>query len=193
MGASLVAQQSRSCLQCRSCCSVAQLHLTLRSHGLRHARLPFPSPSPGVWSNSCPLSQWCYPTMSSSVAPFSSQSFPESESFPVSRLFASGGQSTETSASTSVLSMNIQGWFPSGLTGLISLLSKGLSRVFSSITVWKHQPSVLSLLYGLKGMATDSSILAWRIPWTEETGGLQSMELQKVGHNTTERLSTFFF
>ena len=116
---------------------------SLWPQGLQHARSPCPSLFPRVSSNSCPLSQWCYPTMSSSVAPFSSQSFPESESFPVSRLFASGGQSTETSASTSVLSMNIQGWFPSGLTGLISLLSKGLSRVFSSITVWKHHNSLV--------------------------------------------------
>ena len=92
-------------------------------------------------SNSCPLCQWCHPTISSSVAPFSScpQSFSASESFPMSQLFASGGQSIGTSASASVLPMNIQSWLPLGLTGLIFLLSKGLSRVFSSVTVWKHQ------------------------------------------------------
>ena len=96
---------------------------------------------PGVCSNSCPLSQWCHPTISSSAAPFSFclQSFPASGYFPVNQLFTSGGQSIGASASESALPMNIQGWFPLGLTGLISLLSKGLSRVFSSTTVWKYQ------------------------------------------------------
>ena len=104
-------------------------------------RLPFPSLFPRVCSNSSPLSWWCHPTNSSSVIPFSSclQSFPASGSFLMSWLFASGGQSIGTSASASVLPMNVQGWFPLGLTGLISLLSKGLSRLFSSTTVWKHQ------------------------------------------------------
>ena len=93
-----------------------------------------------VCSNSCPLSQWYHPTISSSVAPFSScpQSFPASGSFPMSLLFASSSQSTRSSASLSVLPVNIQGWFPLGLTGLISLLSKALSRVFCNTTVWKH-------------------------------------------------------
>ena len=97
--------------------------------------------SPGACSNSCPLSWWCHPTISSSVVPFSPclQSFPASESFPMSQFFASGGQSIGASASASVLPMTIQGWFPLGLTGLISLLSKGLSRVFSNTTVRKHQ------------------------------------------------------
>ena len=106
---------------------------SLWPHALQHARLPCPSPSPRVCSNSCPLSQWCHPTMSSSVVPFSScpQYFPASRSFPMSWLFASDGQSAGASASASVLPMNIQGWFPLGLTGLISLLSKGLSGVFS--------------------------------------------------------------
>ena len=91
-------------------------------------------------SNSCPLSQWCRPTISSSVTPFSClQSFPSRGSFPMSQLFASGGQSIRASASTSVLPINIQGWFPLGWTGLISLLSKGLSRVFSSTAIWRHQ------------------------------------------------------
>ena len=114
---------------------------SLQPHGLQHTRFPCLSPSPRACSNSCPLSQWCHPTVSSSVIPFSSclLSFPASGSFPVSQLFPSGVESIETSASVSVLQMNIQGWFPLGLTGLISLLSKGLSRVFSSTTVKKHQ------------------------------------------------------
>ena len=108
--------------------------------GLQHARLPCPSPTPGVYSNSCPLSQWCHPTISSSVIPFSClPSFPESGCFLVSQFFTSGGQSIGASASASVLPMNIQDWFPLGWTGWISLLSKGLSRVFSNTTVQKHQ------------------------------------------------------
>ena len=124
------------------CCvhlvSCVQPFVTL---GLQHARLPSPSLSPGVCSNSCPLSQWCHPTISSSVTPFSSwpQSSSPSGFFPVSWLFTSDGQSIGASTSASVSPMNIQGWFPLGLTGLISLLSMGLSRVFSSTTVWKHQ------------------------------------------------------
>ena len=123
-----------------------QFHLSvvsnsLRPHGLQHARLPCSSPTPGTCSNSCPLSWWCHPTISSSVVPFSSclQSLPASGSFPVSQFFASGGQSTGLSASASVLPMNIQDWFPLGWTGWISLQSKGLSRVFSNTTVQKHQ------------------------------------------------------
>ena len=114
---------------------------SLWPHGLLHARLHCPLPTPGACLNSCPLSRWCHPTISSSVAPFSScpQSFPGSRSFPINGLFASGGQSIRASASASVLPMNIQGWFPLGLIGLISLLSKGLSRVFSSTTDQKHQ------------------------------------------------------
>ena len=114
---------------------------SLQSHRLPHTRLPCPSLSPRVCSNLCPLSQWCHPTSSSSVTPFSScpPSFPASASFIVSLLFASGGQSIGPSASASVLPINIQGWFPLGLTGLISLLSKGLSRVVSNTTAQKHQ------------------------------------------------------
>ena len=111
-------------------------------HGLQHIRLYCPSPTPRVCSNSCPSSWWCHPTISSTVIPFSScllQSFPASGSFPVSQLFASGDQSIGISASASVLPMNIQHWFPLGLTGLISFQSKGLSRIFSSTTVQKHQ------------------------------------------------------
>ena len=114
---------------------------SLQPYGLQHARSPCPSPTPGVYSNSCPLSPWCHPTTSSPVVPFSScpQSFPASGSFPMSQLFTSGGQSIGVSASVSVPPMNMQSWFPLGLTGLISLLSKGLSRVFSSTTIQKHQ------------------------------------------------------
>ena len=114
---------------------------SLWPHGLHHARFPCPSLIPRVYSNSCPLSQWCHPTISSSVIPFSShlQSFPASGCFQMSQLFASGGQSIGVSASASFLPMNIQDWFPLGWTGWISLLSKGLSRVSSSTTVRKHQ------------------------------------------------------
>ena len=113
---------------------------SLWPHGLQHTRPPCPSPTPRVYSNSCPLSRWCHPTISSFVVPFSScpQSFPASGSFQMSQFFASGGQSIGVSASASVLPMNIQDWFPLGLIGLISLKSKGLSRVFSNTTVQKH-------------------------------------------------------
>ena len=111
---------------------------SLWPHGQQHARLPCPSPTPRACSNSRPSSWWCHPTISSSVVPFSSHlhSFPASGSFPVSQFFASGGQSI--GASASVLPMNIQDWCPLGWTGLISLQSKGLSRVFSN-TVQEHQ------------------------------------------------------
>ena len=110
-------------------------------HGLQHARSPCSSPTPRVYSNSCPLSWWCHPTISSSVVPFSScpQSFPASGYFPMSQLFTSGGQSIGVSASTSVLPMYTQDWSPLGWTGWIFLQSKGLSRVFSNTTVQKHQ------------------------------------------------------
>ena len=105
---------------------------SLWTHGLQHARLHCPSPTPEACSNSCPSSQWCHPTISSSVIPFSScpQCFPASGSFQMSQLFVPGGQSTGVSASTSVLPKNIQDWFPLGWTGWISLQSKGLSKVF---------------------------------------------------------------
>ena len=113
----------------------------LQPHGLQHARPPCPSPTPGACSNSCPSSWWCHPTISSSVVPFSShlQSFPVSESFPMSQFFASVGQSIGVSASASVLPINILGWFPLGWTDWISLQSKGRSRVFSNTTAQKHQ------------------------------------------------------
>ena len=132
------------CATC--CCSVTESWLTLQTHERQHARLPCSSLSPRVCSNSCPLSQWCYPTISSSTAPFSFclQSFPASRSFPMSWLFISGGQSTGISASASVLPMNIQSWFPLGLTGLIFLQSKGLSRVFSAPQFFTAQPALWS-------------------------------------------------
>ena len=144
--------------------------VSLWLHGLQHARIPCPSPTPKACSNSSPLSRWCYPTVSSSVVPFSSclQSFPASGPFLMSQLFELGGQSIRSSASASVLKMNIQDWFPLGLTGLISLLFKGLSRViFSSTTVQKHQffgtqPSLVQLLHPY--MTTEKAIALTR--WT---------------------------
>ena len=122
---------------------------SLQPHESQHTRPPCPSPAPGVYSNSCPSSQWCHPTISSSVTPFSScpQCLPASGSFPMSQLFPPGGQSFGASASTSVLPMNIQDWFPLGWTGWISLQSKGLSRVFSNNTVQSINSLVLSFLY----------------------------------------------
>ena len=114
---------------------------SLPPHELQHARPPCPSPTPGVYPNSRPSSPWCHPAISSSVVPFSScpQSLPASESFPMSHLSTSGGQSIGVSASASVLPVNTQDWSPLGWTGWISLQSKGLSRVFSNSTVQKHQ------------------------------------------------------
>ena len=114
---------------------------SLQPHGLQHTRPPCSSLTPGIYSNSCPLSWWCYPINSASVIPFSSclQSFPGSGSFPMSQFLASGGQNIGVSASASVLPMNIQDWSHLGWTGWISLQSKGLSRVFSNTTVQKHQ------------------------------------------------------
>ena len=130
-----------------SCSGVSD---SLWPHGLQHIRPPCPSPTPRVYSNSCPSRWWCHPTISSSVVPFSSrlQSFPASGSFQMSQFFTSGGQSTGVSALASVLPLKIQDWLPLGLTGLISLLSKGLWGIFSS-TIWRHefffvQPSLWS-------------------------------------------------
>ena len=120
-------------------CSVVSDSLQL--HESQHAKPPCPSPTPRVHPNPCPLSRWCYPTISSSVVPFSScpQSSPASGSFPMSHLFARGGQCIGGSASASVLPINTQDWSPLGWAGWISLQSKGLSRVFSNTTVQKHQ------------------------------------------------------
>ena len=149
-------------------------------HGLQHTRPCCPSPTPGACSNSCPSRQWCHSTISSSVVPFSShpQSFPASGSFPMNQFFASGGQSIGVSASASVPPMNIQDWFPLGLTGLISLQSKGLSRVFSNTIVQKHQffSAQLSLRsnshihmwllekpYQMKSLGSNPTLMS---PWT---------------------------
>ena len=126
---------------------------SLRPHELQHTRPPCPSPSPGVHSNSCPSSPWCHPAISSSVVPFSScpQSLPTSESFPMSQLFTSGGQSIRVSASASVLPKNIQDWSPLGWIGWKSLQSKGLSRVFSNKSIrsltlsFLHSPTLTSI------------------------------------------------
>ena len=124
---------------------------SLWSHGLQHARIPCPSPSPGVCSNSCPSSWWCHPTISSSVVPFSSclQSLPASGSFPMSWLFASGGHGIRASASASVLPMNIQGWFPLGWTGLSSLLPKGLSKESSPAPQFESINSLVLVIMSL--------------------------------------------
>ena len=121
--------------------SVAQSDSTLRPSGLRHTKSPCPSPNPGAHSDSCPSSQWCHPTISSYVIPFSShlQSFPEAGSFQMSQFFPWSGQNIRVSALAWFLPVNIQDLFPLGLTGWISLQSKGLSRVFSNTTVQKHQ------------------------------------------------------
>ena len=130
---------------------------SLRPHGLQHARLPCPSPTPRVCSNSCPLSPWCHPTISSSIIPFSSylQSFPASGSFPMSQFFASGGLSIGVSASVSVFPMNIQDWFPLGLTGLICLQSKGkinLHSLAASVnTMWDKYRKHLGTSYSKCG------------------------------------------
>ena len=114
---------------------------SLQPHGLQHSRLFCPLPTPGTYSNSCPSSRWCHPTISSFAVPFSSclQSFPASRSFPMSQFFASSGQSIGVSSSASVLPMNIQDWFPLGWTVWISFQPRGLSGVFSNTTVQKHQ------------------------------------------------------
>ena len=139
-------------------CSVTQSYLTLQPHGPQQARLPCPSPSPGACSNSCPLNWWCHPAISSYVIPFSSclQSFPAFGSFPVSQLFPSDGQMIGASVSASVPTVNIQDWFTLGLTSLISLQLKRLSRVFSNTTVQKHQ------FFGTQlSLWSDSHIHTW--------------------------------
>ena len=149
---------------------------------------PCPSPTPRVYPNSCPLSWWCYPSISSSVVPFSShlQSFSASGSFQMSQCFTSGGQSTGASASASVLPVNIQGWSPLGWTGWLSLQSKGLSRVFSNITVQKHQFFSAQL-----SLSSNSHIHTWRLrkPQLWLDGPLSAMSLL---FNMLSRLVTAF-
>ena len=130
---------------------------SLQPHGLQHIRPPCPSPAPRVYPNSCPLSRWCHPAISSSVVPSSClQSFPASGSFQMNQLFTLGGLSTGVSASISVLPMNTQDWFPLEWAGWISLQSKGLSRVFSNATVQKHQ------FFGAQlSLESNSHIHAW--------------------------------
>ena len=141
---------------------------SLQPHESQHARPPRLSPTPGVYPNSCPLSRWCHPTISFSVAPFSScpQSFPASGSSQMSQLLASGGHTIGVSASTSVLPMNTQGWSPLGWPGWISLQSQGLSRVFSNTTVQKHQ-----FFSGLFSSQSNSHIHTWPLekpqPWLD--------------------------
>ena len=156
---------------------------------MQHTRLPCPSLSPWVCSNSCPLSQWCHPIISSSVFPFfsCSQSFcPASGSFPVSQIFVSGGQSIEASASSSVLPMNIWGWFPLGLTGLISLLSKGLSRVFCSTTVQKYQ-----FLAAHPSLWSSSNICTWLLEktWLWLYGHLSIRSQAKTSNNKSLKIA----
>ena len=144
---------------------------SLPPHESQHTRTPCPSPTPGLCSNSCPLSRWCHPTISSSVVPFSShlQSFSDSGSFQMSQLFTSGGQSIGFSASASVLPVNTQDWFPLGWTGWISLQSKELSRVFSNTTVQKHQ------FFGAQlSSQSNSNIHTWLLekPWPRLDGPL---------------------
>ena len=145
--------------------------------GLQHARRSCPPPTSGAYSNSCPSSQWCHPTISSSVVLFSSclQSFPASGSFPRSQFFASGGQSIGVSASAPVLRVNIQDWFPLGLTGWLSLQSKGLSRIFSNTTVQKHQFFSTQFLYGptlTPYMTTGKTIALNRQPFVSKVMSL---------------------
>ena len=160
---------------------------SLWPYGLQHARPLCSSLSPGVCPGSCPLNQWCHPTISSSVALFSFcfQSFPVSESFPMSQLFTSGGQSIGVSASASVLPVSIQGWFPLGLTGLISLQPEGLSRVFSRwhwlcLNAW----SCLSCLTMSPG---------WARSWWKYTPSASVWEVPSHGYQNPWKYSLFFF
>ena len=135
-----ISRDSTRLISCKLQFSCSVMSNSLRPHELQHTRLPCPSPTPRAYSNSCPLSRWCHPTISSSVIP-SPPAFNLSQqrSFPKSQLFISGGETIGASASESILPMNIQDWFPLGLTGWISLQAKRLSRVFANTTVQKHQ------------------------------------------------------
>ena len=166
-------------------CSVQLSHSvvsdSLRPHESQHARPPCPSPTPGVYSNSCLSSQWCHPAISSSVVPFSClQSFPASESFPMSQLFSWGGQSTGVSALASVLPMNTQDWSLLEWTDWISLQSKGLSRVFSNTTVQKHQFFGVQLLTNLRfstpGCVCEQSL---KLQWNRQ-GRIEQLSLTKL-------------
>ena len=164
---------------------------SLRPHGLQHPRLPCPSPAPKACSDSCPLSPWSHPTILSSVIPFSSclRSFPASGSFSMSQFFAPGGQSIGVSASASVIPMTIQDWFPLGLAGLISLQSKGLSRVFSMTTIQKHE------FFGSQpSLWFNSHIHTWLLekPWLWLYGPLSAEWCLLMSLNTLSRFVTAF-
>ena len=170
---------------------------SLRPHEPQHSRPPCPSPTPEVYSNSCPLSRWCHPTVSSSVIPFSScpQSFPASGSFPMSQLSTSGGQSIGVSASTSVLPMNTQDWSPLGWTGWISFSPRD-SQVFSNNTVQKHQIFSGNLMASkLHGWMASPTRWTWvwvnsrRWWWTGRPGMLRFMGSQRVGHDWMTELN----
>ena len=165
---------------------------SLQPHEPQHARPPCPSPTPGVQPNPCPSSQWCRPTISSSVVPFSShlQSFPASGSFPMSQLFASGGQSIGVSVSASVLPMNTQNWSPLGWTDWISLQSKGLSRVFSNITIQKHQ------FFGAQlSLYSNPHIHTWPLekPYICENSLLHTLEIGEFNCISAMPQETWFF
>ena len=172
---------------------------SLWSHGLQDTRIPCPSPSPSACSNSCPLSQWCHPTMFSSFIPFCSylQSFLESGSFPMSQFFPSGGQSIGVSASASVLPTNIQDWFTSGLTGWISLRSKGFSS-FPGGSEVKRLPAVRETRVRFLGpedplekeMSNHCSTLAWKSHRRRSLVGCSPWGRKES--DTTEQLHVYF-
>ena len=168
-----------------SVCSV--MSNSLQPHGLQHARLPCPPKTPGSCSNSCPSSEWCHPTISSYVIPFASSplSFPASGNFPMSQLFASGGQTIGVSASTSVLPMNAQDWSPLEWTGWISLQSKGPLRVFSNTTVQKHQFFCTQLFFFIvqlshPHMTTGKTIALTRRTFVDKVMSLLFNKLSKL-------------
>ena len=158
---------------------------SLQCHGLQHARLPCPLPTPRTYSNSCPSSQWCHPNISSSVTLFSSylQCFPASGSFPMSQFFASRGQSIGASASASFLPMNIQDWLPLRLTGWISLQSKRLSSAFSNTTVQEHQ------FFGVQLSLYSNS----HIPYRTNGKTIALTRRTFVGKITTKVVSAFYY
>ena len=165
---------------------------SLQPHGLQHARPPCQSPNSGVYSSSCPLSQWCHPIISSHVVPFSCPpTFPASGSFRMSQLFVSGGQSIGVSASTSVLPMNTQDWSSLGWTGWISLQAKRLSRVFSNTTVQKHQffcAQFFTVQPSYPYMTTGKTIALTR--WTF-VGQVMSLQCRVTGHKLNKCLSLY--
>ena len=175
------------------CCSVTKLALTLcDSHGLQYTRLPCPIPSPRVCLESCWLSQWCHSTISNTVTLFysCSKSFPASGSFPMSQLFTSVGQSIGVSASASVFPMNIQDWFPLGLTGLISMQFKGRTRVFSNKSVLRTRwPKHWRFSFSISLSNEHSGLISFRIDWFIS---LKSKGLSRVFSSTTGQKHDYF-